>query len=70
MIIEIACVDLKGGSVRLQSGQTVPIVNMLDSDGDECLPSAAMVVVAMIEHERQDLWFTVDLRQSIVGMIN
>lgn len=42
----IAYVDLGGMFVLLNNGQTLPITNLFDCDGDECEPAEAVSVVA------------------------
>ncbi len=42
----IAYVDLGGMFVLLNNGETLPITNMFDADGDECDPDEAVSVVA------------------------
>ena len=45
----IAYVDLGGMFVLLNNGETLPITNMFDADGDECEAAEAVSIVAGID---------------------
>jgi len=57
----IAYVDLGGMFVLLNSGDTLPITNMFDADGDECDAADA---VSVVEGADGRGWWSVPLEFS------
>lgn len=58
---KLACVlDLAAMVVLFEDGQTLPVTNMLDADGDETEDAIAAVVV-VAGPDRQGYWLTITL---------
>lgn len=60
-LAEVDMLDLLGGFVLMSDGQTVPITNFFDEDGDECDPLDAVSVVA---GPHDGLWLSVEVGEE------
>lgn len=63
----VAYVDLGGMFVLLNNGDTLPITNMFDADGDECEPGDAVSVVAGADGLG---WWSVPLEFADAELLN
>ncbi len=57
--IEAACADRATRMVITEDGQTLPITNMFDADGDEC-DDVDDAVTCVAGSDKDGLWLSID----------
>ena len=57
--IEAACADRATRMVITEDGQTLPITNMFDADGDEC-DDVDDAVTCVAGPDKDGLWLSID----------
>lgn len=60
-MIEIACVSRSRLVAITECGQSLPITNFFDADGEECASDGAVVCVA--GPDKDGMWLTIDFRE-------